>query len=619
MNVRQVSTPNEVDHLLDRLLDSDRRQPVCVVTTNSAAANPINITDLAEQVADLCEVWVLPTGALTFRLADGLPPELEVYGGAIRTFPAGTDWQRDGALAKRRFPGSEHGRSQLDRVVDDVFFMAQTSGAIGQAATTALPATATVRSFLADGSRAIVELPNGTIATIVQELTVAEVPLDQMLRLGDEVRGSYLPEHGRFVINLPKYDGNAFLALMPEGSVTLGLVGDVTRTEAIITLFPGLAAKLSKANMSPNPKDRVDLFFEHGDVVRVRLIRDAHNKLALRTIDIDDDEVPLAQLPIVPGGLPWLPEESTLFAVAEQLEVEPLESFLAKFDLRGDDELDEPVESEAVAGDRAESTQLATAPVPGPGVRPGVRSELAGGSTESVAAASASVASMSMKITALQAEITRLKQDNIRLKVDANRVERGLTDGQLTQIAQLHTERNHLKEQLAAEKAASRELRSKLKAAENRQVVGLDYRENRDRFAADAVGAADWVRWEVELAWVQHVPATERARKPLPDFAVGADFAQSLLELPAATINKSLRAVLDVLSGDQDRLARREVHPLRTGNGSSAPQRTRDDGATCWRGYVEANTASARRLHYWKLPDQRVELSRVVQHEDMDA
>ena len=63
-------------------------------------------------------------------------------------------------------------------------------------------------------------------------------------------------------------------------------------------------------------------------------------------------------------------------------------------------------------------------------------------------------------------------------------------------------------------------------------------------------------------------------------------------------------------------MAAREVHPKRTGPGGDDPQEIREtDGATCWRMSVEIGVAAARRVHYWKLPDGRIELHELVSHD----
>lgn len=42
----------------------------------------------------------------------------------------------------------------------------------------------------------------------------------------------------------------------------------------------------------------------------------------------------------------------------------------------------------------------------------------------------------------------------------------------------------------------------------------------------------------------------------------------------------------------------------------------RDDGAVLWRAHLQTNTASARRLHFWRLPGGEVELWHVGTHDE---
>ena len=52
--------------------------------------------------------------------------------------------------------------------------------------------------------------------------------------------------------------------------------------------------------------------------------------------------------------------------------------------------------------------------------------------------------------------------------------------------------------------------------------------------------------------------------------------------------------------------------------GGDDPIRTRADGAVAWRASLQVKTASARRIHYWALPNQRIELARIALHDDYD-
>jgi hypothetical protein len=71
-----------------------------------------------------------------------------------------------------------------------------------------------------------------------------------------------------------------------------------------------------------------------------------------------------------------------------------------------------------------------------------------------------------------------------------------------------------------------------------------------------------------------------------------------------------------VASGRAHEIPSLELHQLRASVGGGAPQRTRQDGAKAWRCSLQAGTPAARRLHFWLLPDGRVELAKVAYHDD---
>jgi hypothetical protein len=122
----------------------------------------------------------------------------------------------------------------------------------------------------------------------------------------------------------------------------------------------------------------------------------------------------------------------------------------------------------------------------------------------------------------------------------------------------------------------------------------------------------------VYLAWARNVPAGDKARQTLPAFwTVGPDFAASLDGFTEpGVVAKALKATVEVLTGAADRNAAREIHGLRSHQGGDSAQLVRADGARCYRAAIEQKVASARRLHFWRLPDGSIELSRVVVHDD---
>ncbi|HEX9089826.1 MAG TPA: hypothetical protein VF867_20200, partial [Arthrobacter sp.] len=120
------------------------------------------------------------------------------------------------------------------------------------------------------------------------------------------------------------------------------------------------------------------------------------------------------------------------------------------------------------------------------------------------------------------------------------------------------------------------------------------------------------------LAWAQNVPASDKAQQVLPpDWQAGPEFAASLYGFTEpGVVAKALKAAVGILTGAADRNGARDVHALRANPGGDTAQLIRGDGAKCFRAAIEQNVASARRLHFWRLPDGSIELSRVVVHDD---
>lgn len=81
-------------------------------------------------------------------------------------------------------------------------------------------------------------------------------------------------------------------------------------------------------------------------------------------------------------------------------------------------------------------------------------------------------------------------------------------------------------------------------------------------------------------------------------------------------LTKTVQACAHVIADTTTSRATVEVHPLRKGDGPTAAQLTRpSDGAVAYRAYIESHTPSARRLHYWRLPDSSFEFACVCVHD----
>jgi hypothetical protein len=128
----------------------------------------------------------------------------------------------------------------------------------------------------------------------------------------------------------------------------------------------------------------------------------------------------------------------------------------------------------------------------------------------------------------------------------------------------------------------------------------------------------DQFRYEVFTAWVRRIPAAEKPDRLLADYLLGPRFLDSVRTVQGIPRAKIVDVVMEVLTGLANQQSSREVHILRSSLAGGASPRTREDGASCWRVSLQVNTPSARRLHYWRLADDTIELSRVVLHDDYE-
>ncbi|MFF1657764.1 hypothetical protein [Streptomyces sp. NPDC058255] len=117
-----VSTAQTVELLAEWLLAPARTKPVIVVSIASGHTEPwINADRLATKIGDQAEIYLIPTGWTSWALADRLPARTEVYGGAGRLYPVGTDWTADPYRAPLRFAwAASDGARATDTLLDDV-------------------------------------------------------------------------------------------------------------------------------------------------------------------------------------------------------------------------------------------------------------------------------------------------------------------------------------------------------------------------------------------------------------------------------------------------------------------------------------------------------------------
>ncbi len=630
----RVETSVAVQQLANGLHNAGRDRPWVVVSSPFGTAMPeIGIDQLSGQIGDVARVFLIETGELTRQLGDLLPAQFQVYGSAGRSYPIG-DAFADLARSRLRFT---HGDSQhaTDQLVTDALAHAHQAGLFELAPASVITVDGTVKGFMLGGSRALVELDGGGMATVWQELTYPPVPLDWTLQPGQRIQGALDAPTHRLNVEVKPPSTAAIAERYPHGSITLALVQKVSAQRAVLALHPHLALTITRADISANPLDKVDALLSEGDVVTARVIHLPSGALHLCLSDVDDDETVLPPLCAVQNGPPWLQENRPLLPLIEEdddaaaavIEVVGSPSSLAAASAVTVVMPAESLGHSALITAGPTSDRLHPRPSPGPGrvhasLRPATTGAIAFRVTPTPAPATHSaLQSTQLSLAEAKARIVRLEtqlveagatdSDLAKLREQARSAQLQLRDA----LVELATLRHTVAELRDDQRAQRRMLRESRRTAPT-PAAASEYESRRAAWEEPS----GWVRHEILLAWVDRVPESDREEWKLPNsYVLGERFAESLAGLDDGQLAKAFKASVDVLTGRVKTLKGRHLHALRQGAGPADPHLLRWDGARCMRVSIEQNTPAARRMHFWQLPDGGIELGRIVTHDDMEA
>ncbi|TFD39315.1 hypothetical protein E3T40_01380 [Cryobacterium sp. TMT1-19] len=649
----RVQTSVAVQQLANGLHDAGRDRPWVVVSSPFGTTLPeIGIDQLAGQIGDVARVFLIETGELTRQLGDLLPAQFQVYGSAGRSFPVG-DAFADLARSRLRFT---HGDPQhaTDQLVTDALAHAHQAGLFALAPASVITVDGTVKGFMLGGSRALVELDGGGMATVWQELTYPPVPLDWTLQTGQRIQGALDAPTHRLNVEIKPPSVTTIAKRYPHGSITLALVQKVSAQRAVLALHPHLALTITRADISANPLDKVDALLSEGDVVAARVIHLPSGALHLCLSDVDDDETVLPSLCAVRNGPPWLQENRPLLPQVEEdagaaavveLDSQPAlvgasasarrAAEVARIGISGGSGVSGAAgvfDAAGVSGVTVlitagpTSDRLHPRPSPGPGRVHALRPVTTGATTFRVTptpipAPHSALQSTQLSLAEAKSRIMRLENqlseagatdsDLAKLREQARSAQLQLRDA----LVELATLRHTVAELRDDQRAQRRMLRESRRTVPTHSTVS-EYESRRAAWEEPS----GWVRHEILLAWVDRVPESDREEWKLPhSYVLGERFTESLAGLDDGQLAKAFKASVDVLTGRVKTLKGRHLHALRQGAGPADPHLLRWDGARCMRVSIEQNTPAARRMHFWQLPDGGIELGRIVTHDDMEA
>lgn len=570
-----------------RLMAAGRTKPAAVVSWHpEQQENRIDVERIAREVGDLAEVYWLENGPESYAFGDILPSGAHVFGNAARVYAEDLRWMKDVHRSPLRMARDRQAAVRAaEDIIDDVLSLITVVPKAAPVRTVTRRVRGTVKAFASAGSRAIIELGDGSCCTIQREHVVPPVRLDWMLDLGQSVEGDLNDEDKTLDINGLK-TAPRLAELYRPGDLVLALAEQVSARSAKLTLYPGSSWTVEQSRISSNPVDTADSLVTEGEVVVARFLHD-NGAVVLSLLDVDDDAGVVEAPALLTGGTPWLRS-------GRHLTEQPASGRTF------------PAETAGASGAHAG----------------GLGQESSGAVARMAPKPSAALMSTQLQLEAERRKVAALQE----LVAAASRAGAGLVS--------LQREQDALRLELAAEQLIAEAARAALEDAEvrlgRRQEELLDLRAYKRRtqsalkraLAAGSdglfVSAGERLRHDLYLAWAKNIPASDKAGQALPpDWKAGPEFAASLYGFTEpGVVAKALKAAVEVLTGTAGRNAAREVHPLRATLGADSAQLVREDGAKCFRAAIEQNVASARRLHFWRLPDGSVELSRVVVHDD---
>lgn len=601
--IKRVTNTSEAEALAALLNGDTRTKPTVVVTVASGHTEPYaDVERIAAEIGDLADLYLVTTGGHTWAFSNRMTPGTQVYGGAGRVYPIGLAWNVDLKQAPLRFAWNKsEGKKLTGQLIDDALDMAAAAGLFDSArtASTRERRAGTVRSIMSE--RALVDLVGGDMASVPPQLAQAGVPIERVLAPGMAVSG-VLEKKSRWLdIRESRPTAEEALKTYAAGDVVPAEVRSVLAGSADLRLHPDVTVELFRSDVTGDPDDDLQALLTPGEVVLARVVATGPKwRLSLR--EVREHDTAREALALYAGGPPWLDPDAPPPAVVDHVETVPEPQRVEPVEAPPEPAPEAParpaIPTPAMMPRRRGEPVRALRPAPTPAPEPMPSPE-----REAAPAKKAAVQSMSLQVTAIKAEKAHLEDELAELR---------------DQVSGLRNERVQFAKDLAraARQVETRDvelarMRSQLRRAKQRTAppeVALPVFADRER----------GFRHLVEAAWARRIPVGEQATRPLPEFAIGDRFLDSVDALEGITVDKIADVVMEVLTGLAEQSTGRELHQLRTSAGGNAAPQSRPDGAVCYRVSMQIHTPSARRLHFWKCPDGTIELSRVVVHDDME-
>lgn len=318
-----ISTESELDRMLQVLFNKKRDLAVVVVTRRMGFDHAfVDTEELAHELDDAAWLFEITDKDLEFQLTKKLQDEgaegCEVYNGAIRLYPAPTDY--GGTLSEDRFlfkafPDSD-GRKLAESIASSVIGLRVRSWRNEPAPEDWKKATATVEGIFAGANRALLRYADGMCTARSEEIATSKetsgLSIDHFLQKGMVLHGRIDPRTKLlrdFAEELRVAPEDAIRSYQ-EGQTILVRVTKVTDSHCAAVLFPGIEADIAAADICESDLLLSDIVNE-GQVLPALIV--SHDKETgewlLSVSQADDHDIQPAPA-LLKGGPSWLlPED----------------------------------------------------------------------------------------------------------------------------------------------------------------------------------------------------------------------------------------------------------------------------------------------------------------------
>ena len=186
----------------------------------------------------------------------------------------------------------------------------------GSRAGTSVEATARVQGTPTD-SQAIVELHDGTYATVTSAALFPEIAAPRLFAKGMRIAGRHYPRDRRFELGDHVPPAEVRLAELQNDDVLPVLVSSVAASDCVVQVLPNSSVTIPREQVTGNPLDDLSDLLSPGEIVLARVLRDGADLLALSMLDVDETDDVRAALAVWPGGPGWLEWPPPLVAASD--------------------------------------------------------------------------------------------------------------------------------------------------------------------------------------------------------------------------------------------------------------------------------------------------------------